>query len=639
MKNFKRWLLLFGCMAVMFLLCSCQKMETMKIDTQLIINSNFDGERIMQTTMPKSVLNQLFDGDVGALIDLIDKYCPPEMGCTVEETGENVSIKLVIPFASLSEYKTEVYRILVRDDNPKKDTVNPAVYYDDADTMFKSGYSIEESFRSVDMFYWIITAIKTEFPKLADEDLSGLYESGRTVLNYNGTEIETGEYINYSQMVSNSFKKVHVYADIDNNANVYNARVELTISRQDYDQLKMYHLNEKMNKIAGDDIQLSTILTNTEKTYIVSFNAQSTAAFETFMNRIFNSEDSVLEVIEEDNENEALRARKYVTLYVNSGYYIDFSKPDTEVIYSINVNGDYTLEACESESNYLESTSFDSLDNISSAAIHMSAADKVTLVLGTDVPLDQVEVYTKIYSPYKMERRIAFYLSESREALIGESLTSKVKERLNNFITFEKDSADGGMTKYVVTLSADSYEKMAALTCAFLDGNSASGYSALSGGVSDENRLKTIHMNFTDKIDFSGFLGGSNVEKGIHYTFEYPMGYRGNFVDASEYENVSEENNRLSCTTRNKTLSISSKAEKTNINGIIQMLLWYMTLAVILVLVLMNLPVIIRCIKTKHLNLEDTGLFTQKGYIIVTVFTVAAVVFVITTIRLIFKVY
>lgn len=611
----------------------------MVIDTELKINSNFDGERIMKTTMDKTVLDTLFDGDTELLRRMIEKYCPKDMTCTVAASGDDVSINMVIPFASLNEYKEKVYRILVNESNPDKDTIDPAVYYDYANTMFKNGYAIEESFRSIDMFYWLISAIKTEFPKFAEEDLSALYTTGTTKLVYNGTSIDTGDYINYNHMESNAFKRIHVTTDLDESTNTYNGRVELTISRDAYDNLKMGNLDERMRALVEDDMTLSTTLANTEKSYLISFEAKTISIYKRYMNQIFDSNNTVFEIEEEKIENEALKSRKFVTLYVDSGNYIDFTQSDTEVIYTLNMVGNYTLDDCQSRDSYIESSRFEAVDNQSTAVVHMSADDQITFVLGTDVAVDKIDVYTKIYNPYKIERQIAFYLTKSRDDLIGESLTARIEERLNNFMSFEKQDVGDGMLKYVVTINADSTQKMAQLTCTFLDGNASSGFSTMSGGLVDGDKLRMTNMSYNDKVDFSGFMGGSAVEKGINYIFEYPQRYVAQFMDSSEYENVEEKQNIISCTTFNKTLSIETSAQKTNWNGIIQLFIWYLALAIILIMTLFNMPFIFRCVKTKHVNWNDIGLFTQKGYTIVTIFTVAAVAFVITSIRLLFKIY
>lgn len=638
MKSIKKWLLLLGFLIVIVGLCSCQKVEPISIDTSLNIDSNFNGERVMTGTVPGTVLNRLFGGDIEQLKTVIEKYCPVEMGCTVEASGSNAKVTLVIPFASLSEYKTKVYRILIDDSNPNRDIVDTSVYYDVSDTMFKKGYAIEEAFSSKDMFYWITTAVKTEFPRFEDDDFSELYTSGKTMLVYNGTQIETESCIHYSQMTSNAFKNVQIYVSLDDKNNVYNGRVELTVERAAYDNAQMLELNEAMDKLSSNKIQLKTSLTNTDKIYTFSFEATSTRLFENYMNRIFASQESKLEIAEEDSGSETLRARKYITLYVDSGQYMDFSTADSEVTCIIETIGNYSMESCEGVSHYVRSSSFECVNNISTAYISMSADDEVTLVLGTDVALDSVEVSTKIYHEYNVERQIAFYLSPSRDALIGGSLEERIKERRSNFIEYERTDL-GDIVRYLVTIRTDSAKKLADLTCAFLDGSSASGKSELNGGSSESHHLRHMQMSYSDRIDFSSFLGGSTVDKGINYVFEYPRGYIGSFSGDNAYENIVQEDNKLSCTTFNKSIVVSSSAEKTNWNGIIQIFLWYVTLAIILVLLLLSLPTIVGCIKARKIDCTDIGLFTHKGYIFVTIFTVTAVIFVITTIRLIFRVY
>ncbi len=638
MKNVRKWILAAALLSGLLILGGCRKTEPVRLDTSLKIDSPFEGERVMTGIVPESVIRRLFDGDIDRFKSLLEKYCPQEMACTVVSEGKDVHMTVSVSFATFDEYKTKIKRILTSDKNPDKDTVNSSVYYEFADTIFKKGFVIRESFSSEDMFWWITSAIREEFPRLEDEDLSVLFTSASTELVYDGKAIETKDHISYSDMVSNAFRSIHVSAEINEAQQVYSGRVVLTALRADYTDEQLLSLNRAMDAISSSHISLQTSLTNDEKTFAFSFVGNSTQDFASNMNRIFSSTDSKLEVSDESDKQEAFKAKKYITFYVNSGQYIDFTDPDSEATYTIQIDGNYVMDSCEGADGFVKSSVFESANGLSTADIRMSANDEVTLALGTDVAIERIDVLTRVNHERSLERQIGFYLSRESDALVGEGLKSRIEDRLNDSMTFEKRDSEE-MAEYLVTITADGPENLAGLTCALLDGSASSGASAMSGGLLDEKRLRDIRMSYSDKIDFSSFLGASSVSMGIQYVFEYPEHYVGTFSSDNAYENMRQERNRLSLTTYNKSLFVSSEARETNWNGIIQLILWCLALAVMLVIAILSLPTVIRCFRTKNINWADTDLFTHKGYVIVTIFTVAAVVFVITSVRLIFKVY
>ena len=633
---------LIFCVSLLMLLMlgGCGKMETMTINTQLNINRNFDGERVMTMTMTSSVVDKLFDGDRDLMRQTIEKYCPSDMGCSIEDAGDNVNIRFVIPFASLTDYQIKISNILNSDSNPNKGQVSPSVYYDYSDTMFKHGYVIEEGFKSTDLFYWLEGAIKTEFPEFEDTDLSALYTAGSNTLVYEGTEINCGETVKYSTMESTAFKNVTITTDMTADDGTYQAEVELVLDRDKYDLLQTSEINAKMQEIAGETLHYTVSLTNSEKIFRYSFTASTDAQFVAYLNQIFNSTDSEFSVGYEQSEDAALQARKLIQCYVNAGYYVDFSDAESTLTWIFKVDDGYRLENVADKYGYMQSSEDVSQNEEHSIKVVSAASDEITVQLGTDINLTSISVSTVVHSEKNLERTFEFCLADDMDALAGTNLMNLIKERVNNFMTYERqEDALDKTVLYRVTIKADSAELLAKLTCGFLDGNDVSGRSEMSGGMNEQNTLKQIQMHYSDKVDFSQFLGGSEVTNGILYTFEYPSSYTASLTDSDEYENVSTERNHFSFITRNKSIVVKSYAQKANVMGIIQQILWYVSVAIILVLILFNIPTAIKCIRRKHIDLQELGLFTKKGYILTTIAAVTVVVFVITSIRLIFKIY
>ena len=162
MKKIKYFLIMLVCIAISAVLYGCQNVRTMTIDTKLVINSNFDGERTMTASLDKNTLNAMFDGDVSKLQTMIENYCPVEMSCRAQASDDGGAVvAMSVPFASYDEYKNKISNILKDAKN-----VNPAVFYEYSNNLFKTGYTIEEKFCSADLFYWLTDALKEEFPSL-----------------------------------------------------------------------------------------------------------------------------------------------------------------------------------------------------------------------------------------------------------------------------------------------------------------------------------------------------------------------------------------------------------------------------------------------------------------------------------------
>lgn len=642
MRKHKKWLVLCVCFLVMIVLGGCKQMGTMTIDTQLNINSNFDGYREMTTTMSTEILNHLFDGDVDKLRSTVEKYCPSDMGCSIETSGDNIKVKLVVPFATLSEYQRKVYRIFANQIDSNPDMEEPSVYYDKSNNMFKNGYVLEENFTSMDMLYWLPEAIKQEFPEFADEDLSQLLSQGSTTLVYNDESIETTSKISHTEMTSTAFKDVNVTTQLQGQGNdtVYKGTVQLVMDREDYDQLKSADINVQMENRITDYIDYRSSLSNTEKLYTYTFEAKTQEQYIRYMNHIFETDDTIFEIADENTDEDTLRAEKKINCYINGGYYVDFSQENCQMTHTIILDSNYRVESVYGEKGYLEQTDYPSSDKdeLTICAI-MNAPDQLMITLGVDVPVQRVEVETFIENQYHLSRQLRFYLTESNDQLVGENLTSRIKERLNNYITYEKSTVDGECAMYTITIEADCGENLARLTCGFLDGIDSSGNSIMTGGIDEQNTLKTIGFSYEDKIDFSQFLSNSEATEGIIYTLHYPDKYNAQVYYTDNYEDTSQSGNILSCTTKHKVISVMSRAEKSNFIGFVQIVLVYAALLLILISLLLSLPGFIRCIKAKKISMATMGAYTKRGKIVLTMFTSGAVIFIITMIRLIFRAY
>ena len=631
MRRLKWFILTVICTAVIALLCGCQKDQTITVNTQLVINSSFDGERVMTASVGQAALDGLFDGNVDLLQSMIERYCPVEMSCSAQASENGAVVSMSVPFATYEEYQNKIEAILAG----AGDRVNSSVYDEYSDNLFKTGYTVEEKFCSEDLFYWLNDALKKEFPSLADENLDDLYQEGTTELVFNGSAVTTDRYISYSTMQSHGFKSMAVETILQEDDTI-EASLALTISEENEDWFD--DLDTTMRRMVPQDGNIAIRTVGGEKTYTISFDALNIQSYVRQMNEILHQDNTIFEMNEQQDDTQTLRANQNIVQYADASYFVDYAQPDAFVSYTVQLPGSLSFETCESKNGYMVDSSYETEDTSSMAVVTMNPSDEITFIFGADISLEEIDVYTKINNNHNLERQITFSLLSEKDAVVGENFMARIQERLNDHISCEREEKDD-LVIYTVTIRADSTQQMSAQTAWFLDGSETSETTAFTGGINDKNSLNRIRYAYDDRLDFSGFLGSSQSTNGIIYMFEYPSGYHASFVDASAYEDVAETGNTLVCRTFNKTVSIDTSAWKRNTEGMILQILWYTSLAGILLSILFSLPNLIRCAKARHFSAEEMEMYSKKGRVVVTIFAICAVIFIIDSIRLLFGVY
>ena len=281
----------------------------------------------------------------------------------------------------------------------------------------------------------------------------------------------------------------------------------------------------------------------------------------------------------------------------------------------------------------------------------VASADEVTTVLGFAVDIDEVDITTDIHSDTNITRTFEFRLSSDAANLIGSSIEDRLNasaEQWSNQMTVSKENVLSN-TNYSIVLSASSPDELTKMTHAVLgesepsdDKKNASTElttSLLTGGTEKHKTPWNIHCSYEDTLNLSGFLKGSQIKNGIHYTLNYPKGFKAAFTENTTFEDASADGASITCSTFNKVLSVKSTAEKANINGILIFVLWVASILCILIILLLNMNHVINLFANKKLDIPGNELFKGKHLRRLTALIIAVVCFIFMTIRLIFRVY
>ena len=644
MKLIRKVLLLTGILMVLMLAGCTGNIGRIAIDTTLTVDTSFDGSRVMIAEIPASVFKFAFGGNTDALEDVIKKYTPGEMYCIAGTNDDgSARIEMHIDFASRNEYQKKIEKIC--SGNTSETAVTPVINFDYSRSMLKNGYTIEENFTSLDLFYWLADALVKEYPALEGKDVADIFELGRTEVVFNGETLEMDDYIQISTIKSNAFDSISVAAGLNDDQSV-DAEITYVVGNKVVASLGS-KLETLMNSLVPEKAEMSYQDDENSRTYTMTFHANNIQTYIGNMNKALHTNNTVFDVVTE-GDTESLAAKKSITQYYDGSFFLDFTDENTVMAYILKVSPEYTVESCKGTYGYLRGESSAYSQDSCEITMTVASSDEVVTVLGFAVDIEQVDVITDVHSDNNIDRSIELRLSADADALIG----SSIEERLNaaaaqwpeeGRMTVDKQASVSSVT-YKILLMAESPEELTEMTLSVL-GTSEEGEngdladSLLAGGTEKHKNPWNIHCSFEDTLNLSMFLKGSQISKGIHYKLTYPRGFHAAFAESNMFEDAAAEGASITCSTYNKVLTVKSTAEKANIQGIIIFVIWILSLICLLILVLLNLSHIVSLVSNKKLDIPGQELFKGRNLKMLTAGVVALVCFVIMTIRLLFRVY
>ena len=630
--NLRKKGIIIGLMCLMmWLLCGCMGTQLpMKIHTSLECNTSFSGKRVMSTIISEAVFEKAFQGDIQELQKMVTKECPATMLCSANETDGNVEIIMTLEFGNYKDYVNKIGLILGK---------TPGIYYDASDSIFKNGFMLQEDFSSVELFGWLVDALKAKNSSLESKTLNDLFASGTTQVLYNGQTFETSDCILVEDMESNAFDRISAEITMNKDGS-YKADINYIIDQEIYYAMGD-SMDEAMKSVLPDGGIYNVAMTDTERVYTISFSALNEESLVSQLNVALHTKNCTFDVKAEGDASDPFRAHKEIGMYLDGAYFLDFSKDDTEIIYKLNVDSEYVVDAVESTSGFLRDSSSKTEGDYTSIYMIVGPSDETRINLTYAVEMHKLEAYTKIISETSYERSFKFVFSSSQAKLVGENFEGRLNGRMDSDMTLKKTDSQG-YTSYTVSFSAKDLETLSKKTTQFLDGtvseDESTFSSVITGGKTNKKTLKAITYVYEDRLDFENFLGSAALSEGIVYHMEYPRGYKATLEEGA-YRNIREENNEVQCTSKETVIYVKSRGETTNLAGMTQWILWWGSLIVAGFSLVINLKHIVGYLIKKETYLQEVDLFKGANLIFMTIGVIALAVFAFTTFRMVFRIF
>ncbi len=169
---------ILSCGLLILLLSGCD--YGAKLSSQLILNEDLSGERVIYAAINETAVSENFDGTMEELHALIESKLPEGMEMSFSE--EDATYSFTLPFDSTEDYVGKVSAILSWD---------PQVDVTGAGTMWTDGISYYENFTDKELMSWLSQALVDE-GKVSSSNSSYIFEGSEGSLSYDGQDYVVG---------------------------------------------------------------------------------------------------------------------------------------------------------------------------------------------------------------------------------------------------------------------------------------------------------------------------------------------------------------------------------------------------------------------------------------------------------------
>lgn len=581
-------LLFVGCMLLFFAACG----NGADILTDVTLEDDFSGSRVMNVSISKSIFNDYFAGMVEDLYKLIKENCPKELKFNVNETDSTVDCVFKLEFVSIDDYKEKVAAILGED----RDIVVVK-----ADSFLSKGISYEESFTSEELLGWFSTAL-VDNGFVGASNKSDIFDSDSTTFIFDSKKYQSSTQIQVSDISYLPFGSIDIltrpYSD-----NTYDRTVVFHIPKSTIDE-KGEEIEAFLKDGVPEQATTSWVTDDDSGDTVFTINMDKCTAKEigTAMQSIFHSEEAGAESIPYTGEtnilqfgqglNETIDVTEFIsgdngTAYMR--YYISSdAAPYAEKVYSdgstagvYGWNEDYEGYTCFFD-DYISIITLNSYTKISYIPY---AINVITQIKGRDNIERNIEL---IYSDD---------LEESEIVSLNDNIVREAKEYAE--INYTKEDAD-----YKINLKQsgaqndinEGFEAIFNISDAYVHYARQKSKSAA--------KLASV---FEEHIDFSDFLGNSFDDIELSYKLKLPRGEKISKSTKNHYTEdgtVTIQGNELKALPDNGIIDYSVVASKFNAFA----LLWWLLIFIFIIAVVLAIYMVVLKILDIRRNADSANM-------------------------------
>ena len=125
-----------------------------EVKTNMTINNQFEGSKVISCFVSKQDMNLHFKGDSSKIDAMLDNHCPGCFEHTKNETKAGTEYIFTLKFTSLDNYKAALRSVL---------NFSPEVNYKGVNSIFSKSIDFTENFTSIDLLRWFEILLTEEY--------------------------------------------------------------------------------------------------------------------------------------------------------------------------------------------------------------------------------------------------------------------------------------------------------------------------------------------------------------------------------------------------------------------------------------------------------------------------------------------
>lgn len=294
------------------------------LNTQLIINEDQSGARLMEVVVDKDVVDSLNTVTMNEIHVLVEENTPEYF--TVTYNDVNATFDVVLNFSSLDDYISKVEYIT---------QVDESIEFIQADTSFIEGVYVEESFTSLDLLSWMSDLLVSKgYVKESKKD--NIFIVGESSLTMGQEEYVLDQPIYIDTLEYTKIESFTLYTDIQNDT--YTRIIEVAILNEEVGNQETEIL-ERFQQLLPKTYDTSWTIGQDETVFSFTIDATSLEELNTVTKNFFQDEESML-VVEKDENPYVLK-----TTYQDNISFLSFTSDlDTKLEYWVRFDESLQLE-------------------------------------------------------------------------------------------------------------------------------------------------------------------------------------------------------------------------------------------------------------------------------------------------------
>lgn len=558
-----------------------------RILTDVTLEDDFSGARVMEVSIDKSVFDDYFSGTFDDIKDLLEKECPSQLSWTIEEADSSYTCTFTLEFDSIETYKDKVTSLIGEDFD---------IHVVKADTVFANGISYNENFRSSDLLEWFSDAL-VDREYVSSDNKNEIFQSDTTTFEFDSKEYETSNRIDVSDMS---------YLD--------NGIIDILTKPyydETYDRTIIFHIPEETMEKKSEEIKSfleSGVPSNAnisweedldyrESIFKIEIERATVDQLDSSMKSIFHTEDASVSLGSYSGDLAMLEFGNCLLETIDVSQFVSNTQATATIGYYYESSSD--IKANQIEDEYEDEIYiYEGEDYSDYNTIYRGDVSKVTYQVESKTSYipDLIKVFTEIKGSDQIHREIDFVYKEGLEEGEASKLEGKINSAVGEHAELTFDRIDN---EYIVkfTQTGSKEEVSSGFEEIFKGGSSSIHYGK------EKSKFKTkVTSAFEENFSFEEIFGYEKPVP-IDYTLKLKSGEKINSDSISFYDTEASldiKKNSLTISTDNPHISIILTASSFNSFA----LFWWLLIVLLVVGILV--AGYMGYLKIKEMSLEKT---------------------------------